>query len=505
MSFLASIVSWLMLKRVEEITLYTNHAIDIQRETLFGLLQSAKDTEWGRKHGYDAISGIEDYQAKVAVQDYESLKPYIERIREGEQEVLWGSHIKWFAKSSGTTADKSKFIPVSTEALEDCHFRGGKDVLALYLKNIPDSDMLLGKSLVLGGSHQIQNFNIDSYYGDLSAILIQNMPFWAQFRRTPDISIALMDEWEEKIEKMARSTIEDNVTSIAGVPSWTMVLLKRVLELSGKECIFDVWPDLELFVHGGVSFVPYRAEFEKFFKGKVRYMETYNASEGFFGIQDDLERHDMLLMLDTGVFYEFVPIAELGSPYPIAYTVDNVEIGGNYALLISTNGGLWRYQIGDTVTITSKEPVRIKITGRVKHFINAFGEELVIENAEKALYAACAATGSSVREYTAAPVYMSGQSKGAHQWLIEFIAPPSDIAVFCEILDKELQACNSDYEAKRYKSMALEMPHLTVARNGLFYEWLKSKGKLGGQHKVPRLSNDRDIIESILSLNQASL
>lgn len=502
MAFLSSIVSWLMVKRIEEIARYNNYAPDIQKETLFELINSARNTEWGVMHKYQTISGIQDFQQRFPVQDYNSLKPYIDRIRTGEQNILWNTPIKWFAKSSGTTSDKSKFIPVSKESLEICHFRGGKDVLALYLQNRPDSEILSGKSLVLGGSHQIENISMDSYFGDLSAILIQNLPFWAQFRRSPDISIALMDEWEAKIELMAQNTINENITSIAGVPSWTMVLIKRILEMTGKDSIHEVWPNLEVFVHGGVSFVPYKNEFKQFFRsGSINYMETYNASEGFFAIQNDLAQDDMLLMLDAGIFYEFIPMDQIDLEFPVAKTIEDVEVGKNYGLVISTNSGLWRYKIGDTVTVTQKNPVKIRITGRIKHFINAFGEELIIDNAEKALKAACELTGATIADYTAAPVFMSGTSKGGHQWLVEFTKAPQDIHRFASALDTELQKVNSDYEAKRYKSIALEAPRVTVAREGVFYNWLKAKGKLGGQHKVPRLSNDRTIIDEILEIN----
>lgn len=502
MAFLSSIASWLMEKRIEEIARYRDYSPDIQKETLFELINSARDTEWGIKHKYHSIFSIHDFQQRFPIQDYNSLKPYIDRIRSGEQNILWNTPIKWFAKSSGTTSDKSKFIPVSKESLETCHFRGGKDVLALYLQNRPESEILSGKSLVLGGSHQIENISMDSYFGDLSAILIQNLPFWAQFRRAPDISIALMDEWESKIELMAQSTINENITSIAGVPSWTMVLIKRILEITGKKSIHEVWPNLEVFVHGGVSFVPYKNEFKQFFReGMINYMETYNASEGFFAIQNDLAQDDMLLMLDAGVFYEFIPMDEIGRDFPVTKTVEDAEVGKNYGLVISTNSGLWRYSIGDTVTITQKNPVKIRITGRIKHFINAFGEELIIDNAEKALKVACELTDAAIAEYTAAPVFMSGTSKGGHQWLIEFSKAPLDLQKFASALDLELQKLNSDYEAKRYKSLAIEAPCITVAKEGVFYHWLKSKGKLGGQHKVPRLSNDRTIIDEILEIN----
>jgi len=503
MPIINSIISWLNVKRVYQINFFKQYPVDVQKETLLKLLDKAKNTEWGIKYNYKSIQSIEEYKQRVPLQDYESLKPYIDRLRDGEQNLLWYEKIKWFAKSSGTTNNKSKFIPVSNESLEECHFRGGKDTLAIYTENYPETKIFKGKSLTLGGSHHINNFNSESYYGDLSAILIQNLPFWVELIRTPNVSITLMEKWEEKIEQMAQATVKENVTNIAGVPSWTLVLLKHVLELSKKNNLLEVWPNLELFIHGGVSFSPYKEQFKKIIPSeKMNYIETYNASEGFFSIQDDPNYEDMLLMLDYGIYYEFIPIENVNDENPNVLSLDQVEINKNYAMVISTNGGLWRYIIGDTVKFTSKYPFRINITGRIKHFINAFGEELIIDNAEKALQIACEKTNSYIREYTAAPVYMKDNSKGAHQWLFEFEKPPKNIEYFAEVLDNALKSLNSDYEAKRYKNMTIDFPIITCVKYGTFYKWLKLKGKLGGQHKIPRLANSRDYIDELLQINE---
>ena len=494
-----SILSWLTVKRLQQINWYKLYPQDIQNEVLFQLVKECSNTEWGKKYSFETISSIEDFQKQVPLNDYDSLKPYIDRIRDGEQNILWHTPIKWFAKSSGTTNDKSKFIPVSREALENCHFRGGRDTVLLYNHNYTDSGLWKGKSLVLGGSHQISKISMDSYFGDLSAILIQNMPFWAQFYRTPDLSIALMDEWEEKIQKIAEITSEERVVSIAGVPSWTLVLLKKMLEMQGKTSVLDIWPNLELFVHGGVSFAPYREQFKSIIPSdKMRYMETYNASEGFFAIQDNPASDDMLLMLDVGVFYEFIPLENIHNPNPEACILSDVELGKVYALIITTNSGLWRYIIGDTIIFTSKNPYKIKIVGRIKHFINAFGEELMVDNAEQALAEACKRTNSKICEYTAAPIYMNEEAKGGHEWLIEFEEEPKSLKQFAELLDNQLKALNSDYEAKRYKNMTLDFPKIQIAPKDTFYNWLKNKGKLGGQHKIPRLANNREYIDDIL-------
>jgi hypothetical protein len=501
MPLLNSIISWVNVKRLHQIDLFKKYPFDVQQEVFLKLIEQAAKTTWGIQYGYDSINSIEDYQQRVPVSTYEDLKPYINRLREGEQNLLWPSEIKWFAKSSGTISDKSKFIPVSNEALEDCHFRGGKDVIAFYTRQRPDNAILKGKALTLGGSAEINNFSNQSYYGDLSAVIIENLPFWAQFIRTPATEIALLPDFEEKVYKITRYTVNENVTSIAGVPSWNLVLLRAILDYTGKSNILEVWPNLELFTHGGISFAPYRELYRQLIPSeKMSYLETYNASEGFFGIQDELECDDLLLMLDLGVFYEFVPVERLEDPNPPVYTVREVEKGVNYAMIITTNGGLWRYMIGDTVVFTSLSPHKIKISGRTKYFINAFGEEVIEDNAEKALMAACRQTGAIIREYTAGPLYMGTRTKGAHEWMIEFETPPDNLVLFTKILDRTLCQLNSDYEAKRYKSITLKDPCIVSLQAGTFYKWMQKRGKLGGQNKIPRLSNDRKYLDELHDL-----
>ncbi len=503
MPLLNSVINWINFKRNYQIQLYREHPNDIQMETLLNLLRRAKDTIWGKKYSYKAISSVEAFQKTLPLQTYDDIKPWIDRLREGENDVLWPGEVKWFAKSSGTTSDKSKFIPVTKEALEDCHLRGPKDVFALYIKNYPETGVLWGKTLTIGGSHQINNFSNNSYYGDLSAILIENVPFWTNLMRIPPAEIALIEDFEEKIEQVIETSLDQNVTSLAGVPSWYLVLLKRILEKTGANNILEVWPNLEVFIHGGINFEPYREQYKRIIPSeKMHYMETYNASEGFFAIQDDPSRSDMLLMLDYGVFYEFIPMSEFGSENPKVLTLQDVELNENYALVISTNAGLWRYMIGDTIQFTCRNPFRLKITGRTKHFINAFGEEVIIDNAENALQSACSQTGAIVNEYTAGPVFMGDNQKGAHQWIIEFEKEPADTGQFAELLDKGLQEVNSDYEAKRYKNLTLERLHLTSAPKGTFYRWMKNRGKVGGQNKIPRLSNNRKYLEELLELIQ---
>ncbi len=501
MPLLNAVIKWINFKRYYQIELYREHPYEIQKETLLNLLRKARYTRWGEKYEYGKIRSLRDFQEAVPLQKYDDIRPYIERLREGESDLLWPGEAKWFAKSSGTTSDKSKFIPVTKEALEDCHLKGPKDVFAIYIHNNPDTKVLLGKSLVLGGSHQINNFNNNSFYGDLSAILIENVPFWTDFIRTPPAEIALIPDFEKKIERIIDTSLDQNVTSLAGVPSWYLVLLKRILEKTGKNNISEVWPNLEVFIHGGVNFEPYREQYKKLIPSEqMHYMETYNASEGFFAIQDDPETKDMLLMLDYGVYYEFIPMEEFDNEKPRVLTLEEVELYKNYALVISTNAGLWRYIIGDTIQFTSKKPYKLKITGRTKHFINAFGEEIIIDNAERALQAACNATGAIVNEYTAGPVFMGDDQKGAHQWIIEFDKSPADQNQFLKLLDDSLQSLNSDYEAKRYKNMTLEMPHLVVAPKGTFYNWMKKRGKIGGQNKIPRLSNNRKYLDQLLEM-----
>ncbi|MDA9555211.1 GH3 auxin-responsive promoter family protein [Pelobium sp.] len=501
MTIVNSFLNWFIKKRMHQIELFMKYPDEVQEEWFTSLVNDAISTEWGKKYDYRSIENVNQFRERVPIQTYDTLKPYIERMLNGEQNVLWPSEIKWFAKSSGTTNDRSKFIPVSEESLEECHFKGGKDMLAIYCNNRPDAKMFTGKSLVLGGSHQINQLSPDSFYGDLSAVLIKNLPFWAEMMRTPDMSIALMDNYEEKIEKMAHATINENVTNIAGVPTWTIVLAKRILELTSKQNLIEVWPNLELYVHGAVNFDPYREQFKKLIpKDDMYYLETYNASEGFFGIQDQSDSNDLLLMLDYGIYYEFIPMDEIDSENPKTLSLVEVEKDQNYAMVISTNAGLWRYMIGDTVKFTSLSPYRLKITGRTKHFINAFGEELIIDNAEKALSKACADTGAQIKDYTACPIYFKGDEAGAHEWIIEFERAPKEFERFVDILDNTLREVNSDYDAKRFKDMALRRPKVHIAPSDTFYKWLKIKGKLGGQHKVPRLANERKYVDEILEL-----
>lgn len=511
MALLGSLVSWFFRRRIQQIEYDMLHATDVQERTFKELIKTAKNTVWGEKYGYDSINSYQEFKNRVPISEYDELKPYIERTMKGEQNVLWPTDINWFAKSSGTTNDKSKFIPVSEEALDGCHFQGGRDVLTVYCHNNPDTKFFDGKGLVLGGSHKVSNYNENTSFGDLSAVMMANLPFWVNFLRTPDLSIALLDEWEEKIEKTAAATINEDVTNIFGVPTWTVVLINHLLEKTGKNNLLDIWPNLEVYVHGGVSFVPYREQFKKLIpSSKMNYLETYNASEGFFGLQVENNSDDMLLMTDYGVFYEFVKSEELyTTDNPKACTIGDVETGVNYAVIISTNAGLWRYILGDTIKFTSTSPYKFKITGRTKLFINAFGEELMIENAEKALADACYTHNATVKDFTAAPIYfdtndVQGKS-GGHEWLIEFESIPDNLQAFGETLDTKLKEVNSDYEAKRHKDMALKPPTIHVMANGTFNQWLKAKDKLGGQHKVPRLSNNRTIVEEILEQQKTAM
>ena len=480
--------------------LFLKYPIDVQYELLFDLIVSAKNTEFGKKCKFSKIKSYSDFTKAVPIQKYETIEPLIERCRKGEQNLFWPTKIKWFAKSSGTTNAKSKYIPVSDEALEECHFNAGKDMLGLYINNNKNTQLFTGKGLRLGGSSAIYEDN-DTYFGDLSAIIIENMPFWADYSSAPKQEVALMGEWETKMEAIIEETISENITSLAGVPSWMLVLLHKVLEKTGQQNILEVWPNLEVYFHGGVNFNPYREQFKKLIpKKEFKYYETYNASEGFFAIQDRNNSDELLLMLDYGIFYEFIPMHDYDEENSNAIPLSEVKMGINYAVVITTNGGLWRYLIGDTVKFTSTSPYRIKITGRTKHYINVFGEELIIENAEEALKSACEKTKSIIKDYTVAPVFMDGRESGGHEWLIEFEKEPKDLCFFTEILDNALKNCNSDYEAKRYNDMTLNMPQVHQVRPGLFYDWLKLKGKLGGQHKIPRLSNKRDFIIELSEL-----
>jgi hypothetical protein len=503
MALIPSIVNWLNVKRQYKIDLFRKYPAEVQNEQLIDLLQFASDTLWGKKYDFVSIRNYQDFKTRLPLQTYDDVKTTISRLRDGEKNLIWPGEIKWFAKSSGTTSDKSKFIPVSNESLENCHFRGPKDVLAIYTANHPETGIFSGKGLTLGGSHQINNFSNRSYYGDLSAILIENLPFWAEFLRTPNAKIALLDKWDEKLNEIIHATKGENVTTIAGVPSWNLVLIKYLLEFTGKNNLLEVWPNLELFIHGGVNFEPYRKQFEKIIPSpEMVYLETYNASEGFFGIQDEEDKNDMLLMLDYGVFYEFIPANRMEEENPPVFSIGDVSTGVNYALIITTNSGLWRYMIGDTIEFTHLFPHKIRITGRTKHFMNAFGEEIIIDNAEKALSVACLKTGAIINEYTAAPIYMDEHKKGSHEWIIEFAKEPDDLDYFTNVLDHALMAVNSDYEAKRYKDITVVKPMVKKMKKGTFYTWFNKKGKLGGQNKIPRLSNNRRFVEEILEIDK---
>ncbi len=500
MKLLSPAISRLARLRLWRIENWVSNPIAAQREVLQHLITSAQYTEFGRKYNFSKLFSIRDYKKNVPINEYDDIKHYIKRMMDGEANILWNTPVSWFAKSSGTTSDKSKFIPISDESLSDTHFKASKDVLTTYYKNYPESDLLTGKSLVVGGSHQVNQVNDDINYGDLSAVLMQNTPFWGHWIRTPELSIALLDEWENKIEKLAQITMHENVTSIAGVPTWTIVLINRILTLSGKQYLKDVWPNLELYIHGGVSFVPYREQLDRLIGKPINYLEIYNASEGFIAGQDKLGEEGMLLFTDHGIFYEFMPVDEYGKDDPHTTGLKDVELNKNYALVISTNGGLWRYLIGDTVQFTSLQPYKLKVTGRLKHYINAFGEELIVDNSDKAIAIASEKTQAIVTDYTAAPVFFSDNSNGAHEWLIEFNKEPEDLDKFTYELDNALKSINSDYEAKRHKNIALRMPVIHALKKGTFTEWLRSKGKLGGQHKVPRLSNERILIEEIKTM-----
>lgn len=500
MAFINTILGLFTQKRLAQIDYFKANPLKVQRECLQELLSRAAATEYGQKYDFSSILTTEQYKERLPIVHYEDISGYVRRMMEGENNILWPEEVEWFAKSSGTTDAKSKFIPVSPSSLEDCHFRGGKDVIAIFNRLYPDAGVFSGKTLALGGSSEVSKTNNNCQYGDLSAILISNTPFWVNRMKTPEASIMLMNNWEEKIEKICETTIKEDVRCLAGVPSWFLTVINKILERTGKANLHEVWPNLELFIHGGISFTPYREQYNRLLPDpKMKYLETYNASEGFFGLQDDPNDSSMLLMLDYGVYYEFMPTSELGKSNPRTVLLEDVKTGVNYALIISTNSGLWRYMIGDTIQFTSTKPYKFKITGRTKLFINAFGEEVIIDNATEALNFACYETGADVYEFTAAPIFMGEGKRGAHEWLIEFKNPPADIEQFAELLDNQIQKLNSDYEAKRM--LSLERLHIRIARPNLFNDWLKEKGKLGGQHKVPRLWNDRTHIDELLSMN----
>lgn len=495
------LVSWLMKQRLPRIEQMLVKPIEIQEAQFQALIRSAKDTEWGKKYDYSSIRQINTFQERVPISTYEQLYPYIERCMRGEQNLLWNTPIFAFSKSSGTTNARSKFIPVSQEALQTCHYRGGKDMIALYVSQYPDTKVFSGKSLAIGGSYQTNHLNEKTYYGDVSAVIMKNLPFWAEYLRTPSLKTALLDKWETKLPQMALETSKENVTSLAGVPTWTIVLIEKILEMTGKSSILEVWENLEVFFHGAVAFTPYRNLFKQLIPSdQMHYLEVYNASEGFFGLQDQRNSEEMLLLLDYGVFYEFIPLEQLETENPKALTLAEVELNKNYALIISTNGGLWRYQIGDTIRFTSLKPYRIKISGRTKSFINAFGEEVVVENADVAITQACQATNAIMSNYTVAPIFIQSRKQGGHEWIIEFEKEPDNLEHFTKTLDETLRHINSDYDAKRHQNLALLEPKIHVAPKGTFLTWLGQKNKLGGQHKVPRLSNSREYVEEILKI-----
>lgn len=498
MPLLSPAISSLARIRHWRIEGWRSHPEDSQHEVIQNLLTAGQYTEFGRKYNFSNLFTIQDFKNTVPIQTYEDLQPYIMRTMAGEQNLLWNTPIYWFAKSSGTTADKSKYIPISQESLEECHYMGAKDVLSMYYQFNPESSLLTGKGLVLGGSHNINPLNQEAQYGDLSAVLLQNSPFYGNWLRTPDLSIALMDDWETKLELMAQQTLNENVTSISGVPTWTLVLFKRLLEITGKNHIADIWPNLELYLHGGVSFTAYREQFKNIIGKDIYYLETYNASEGFFAAQEIPGDKGLLLFTDHGIFMEFMPMGELGKPAPQTIGLKEVQLNTNYALVISTNGGLWRYLIGDTIQFVSLRPFKIIVSGRTRHFMNAFGEEVIVDNSDHAISEACRKTGAVINDYTAAPVYFSERSNGTHEWLIEFEKRPESLEAFTMELDNALKAINSDYEAKRFKDIALSLPIVRELNKSTFTDWLHFKGKLGGQNKVPRLSNDRGYVEDIL-------
>lgn len=492
-----SIISWFLKKRKHQIELFLKYPVEVQNEQMLKLVKAASKTRYGKEHNFKEINNYLAFKNQVPLVNYEKLSPYIEEQRNTNENILWQEKIKWYAKSSGTTNAKSKFIPVSEDAIKQCHFKGGKDMLTLFYNNNEEAQLFTGKNLRLGGSSAVYEDN-NSYFGDLSAIIIENMPMWADMSSAPKQEVALMSEWESKMDAIIQETVHENITSLAGVPSWMLILLDRVLKHTGKNNILEVWPNLEVYFHGGVNFSPYKEQYKKLIPSDTfKYYETYNASEGFFAIQDQNNSDELLLMLDYGIFYEFIPMNEYNSIHSKTISLADVEINKNYALVITTNAGLWRYIIGDTIKFTSIAPHRIKITGRTKHFINAFGEELIIENAEDALKIACQQTQSSIKEYTVAPIFMQDNKKGSHEWLIEFKQAPASLNDYKIALDKALQSLNSDYEAKRYKDITLAMPTITLAHHNQFHDWLKSKNKLGGQHKVPRLYNDRTFIDEI--------
>lgn len=504
MDLLTHTLSYCFRSRRAKIDEYAQNIDIIQRRQLTELISKAKETEWGKKYDFRSIDSYNDFSRRIPLQKYDDIKPLAERMMRGEKNILWPSSVKWFAKSSGTTNDKSKFIPVTGDILKQCHYRGAFDTVALYLRNNPQSRFFAHKGLILGGSHSPSSPNSRVNCGDLSAVLIQNLSPLVDLIRVPEKKIILMGEWESKLAALVDATIKADVNNLSGVPSWMLVFIKAIMKKAGASTLIEVWPNLEVFFHGGISFAPYREQYEALIpSAKMNYMETYNASEGFFGIQDDPTDKSLLLMLDYGIYYEFIPIEDIDKENPRVIPLEEVEKGKNYAMVISTVGGLWRYIIGDTVRFTSIAPHKFVISGRTKSYINAFGEELMVDNAEHAISDICRRTHAIIKDYTVAPFFMLDKAKGRHQWMIEFEQTPDvSMETFATMLDNRLQELNSDYEAKRYKDISLQKLEIVIAPKGTFYEWLRNKGKLGGQHKIPRLANDRKIIEELLAINQ---
>ena len=493
-----SIASWFLKKRIHQIELFLKYPVEVQQEVLMDLISFAKNTKMGYQHDFNSIKNYTEFKERVPIRSYEEIAEDINKSREGEDNLFWPTKIKWYAKSSGTTDSRSKFIPVSTEALEDCHYKAGKDMLSLYINNNPNTQLFTGKSLRLGGSQELHQ-NQQNYFGDLSSIIIDNMPLWAEINSTPSMRVSLMPDWDSKITAILNESLSENVTSLVGVPSWMLVLLNQALAKMDKSDIFDIWPNVEVYFHGGVSFRPYKNQYDQIFSSNpIHYYEIYNASEGFFAIQDQNDSDDLLLMLDYGIFYEFIPVN--GEKESII-EIQDVKLFIEYEMVITTNGGLWRYRIGDVVRFTSLSPYRIQITGRTKHFINAFGEEVVVENTDRAIEEASVQTGVKIVDYTVAPIYISNSnSKGSHEWLIEFKDMPHNLEIFAKMLDQKLRELNSDYDAKRHKNITMSSPKISVAQKGLFDRWQRNSNRIGGQHKIQRLSNDRKFIENLLKI-----
>lgn len=507
MSFTSKLYSLISKNRLKSIDLSRKNPELFQRKLFNELIKRGAKTEFGKEHNFEAINSIDKYGQNVPLRDYNMFEPYIERVRKQEKNVLWDTPVKWFAKSSGTSSSKSKFIPITKDSLQNCHYSGMKKMIATYIDNNPMSQLFDGDALTLGGSVTVDELGFGkSSYGDLSAVLLKNSPLFVEMRRVPKRKIALLPDFEQKVDIICKNALKYNVTNFSGVPSWNMVLFRKILDYTGKTNLKELWPNLELFMHGGINFEPYRNEYKKIISGEMNYMENYNASEGYFAFQDDPLDKSMLLLTDNGIFYEFIPMekleAALAGSFNSFNTVEDVKTGINYAIVITTNGGLWRYLIGDSIKFTSLKPHKFIITGRTQLFINTFGEELMIHNAEHALTKACQEHNITIENYTVAPVFMSDKTKGYHQWLIEFKTEPTNKKEFADSLDRALCSNNSDYEAKRKNNITMEPPQIVSLKKGAFYSWLESKGKLGGQNKVPRLSNNRTYAQELLNINE---